>query len=137
MTTNLSLLRLLLFSAVLIFQTRAGLVPLDNFNLVPYEFTYNFPFVFSDRTSETEDLPLKNAYARVDLKVKMLGKNVTGDHRLFLVIGEREYLKEVGYEIEAERLAGRFRDAKDIEKILNVYGKHLPIYGTLTLSERE
>jgi hypothetical protein len=64
----------------------------------------------------------------------MLGKNVTGDHRLFVVLGEREYLQEVAYELESERQSGRFKDAKDIEKALNQYGKYLPIYGTLTLS---
>jgi hypothetical protein len=38
----------------------------------------------------------------------MLGKNVTGDHRLFVVLGEREYLQEVAYELESERQSGRF-----------------------------
>jgi hypothetical protein len=42
------------------------------------------------------------------LKIKMLGKNVTGDHRLFVVLGEREYLQEVAYELESERQSGRF-----------------------------
>ena len=87
------------------------MIPLDNFNLLPFQFTYNYPYVFSDRVPEDQSYqqsPLQNAFAKIDLKVKMLGKNVTGDHRLFVVLGEREYLQEVAYELESERQSGRF-----------------------------
>ena len=83
---------------------------MDNFNLLPFQFTYSYPYVFSDRIPEdqSDQTPLQNAYAKIDLKIKMLGKNITGDHRLFVVLGEREYLQEVAYELESERQSGRF-----------------------------
>lgn len=77
----MSKMRLLLLLSSLSMFARAGIVPMDNFHLLPYQFSYNFPYVFSDRNSEdvAENTPLNNAYVKVDLKVKMMGKNVTGD----------------------------------------------------------
>ena len=33
---------------------QAGVIPLDNFNLLPFQFTYNYPYVFSDRVPEDQ-----------------------------------------------------------------------------------
>ena len=33
---------------------QAGVIPLDNFNLLPFQFTYNYPYVFSDRAPEDQ-----------------------------------------------------------------------------------
>ncbi len=67
--------------SLLLAVTHAGIIPLDNFNLLPYQFTYNFPYVYSDRKPEdvAENTPLQNAYVKVDMKIKMMGKNVTDE----------------------------------------------------------
>jgi hypothetical protein len=56
MTKNLKrILALLACSSAIV---HAGVIPLDNFNLLPFQFTYNYPYVFSDRVPEDQTTSL-------------------------------------------------------------------------------
>ena len=52
MTKNLE--RFLALLACTFVIVRAGVIPLDNFNLLPFQFTYNYPYVYSDRVPEDQ-----------------------------------------------------------------------------------
>jgi len=68
-----------------------GIIPLDNVNLLPFQFTYHYRYVFSDREDEehSEDIPLKRASAHINFKIKYFNPD-TKEHRLFIVLGERD-----------------------------------------------
>jgi hypothetical protein len=101
--TKTSLLSLLALTTFLATEAAAGIISIDNLNLLPYQFSYNFPYVFSDRLPEevSEFTVLGNAYVKVDLKIKQMGQEANGEHRLFIVMGEREYLQEIAYELDS------------------------------------
>ena len=120
-----------LLSVIFPCLTRAGLIPLDNVNLLPYQFTYNYRYVFSDRVDEdvAAVTSLKNAYAKISLKVKMLMDSQSGEeYRMFVVLGEREYLQEMAIEMDYMRKSSGLKDAKDIESVINIFAAHLPLY---------
>jgi hypothetical protein len=120
----------------------AGIVSIDGMRLLPFEFTYNYRFVFSDRLPEPEEnqaqLPLEKAYANVNLKLKPIYHNATNnnsEYRLFVMLGDRETLGGIIVPLEIARKEGKLNNAKQIEKVIDEHASNLAIYGVMTVSQ--
>ena len=136
---------LFLFAALLQF-TFGGIVSIDNMKLLPFEFTYNYRFVYSDRKPEVEDnqvqLPLEKAYANFDLKMKPVfhiqsnGTDQQQEYRLFIMMGDKKTLAGIILPLEEAREMGKLNNAKQIEEVIDLHASGLPIYGALTISSK-
>ena len=100
----------LLILSFLLQSINAGILSIDGMRLLPFEFTYNYRFVFSDRLPEPQEnqlqLPLEKAYANVNLKLKPIYHNATNnntEYRLFVMLGDRNTLGGIILPLEVAR----------------------------------
>lgn len=98
-------------------------------NLLPFNFEYEYRFVFSDLNPP--NTILANAYIKADLRFQRHGDV---PQAVFMFTADFDTLVVVAQDLESSREQGLLNSADDIEDILSTYSGLFPVYAVVNVT---